>query len=303
MGVRLAQSKPPGCSERYTHSESMMSFARGVGESRIRRAAGWTGLVLLGVLQFGHPAGAQGTSSAASARAAVEKALRGGRYDEVETLGKSSTDQAITVMRAQALIARGEYASAEQLLTPLATAGPNGDAALELGLLQMYVGRRSEARRTLQLLLMGDPREANGPRLRARRPGRARARTLRRRAIGSTAKRSPSPRTTPSSIPPGAICFSRSTIAPTPRSRIRPRSRPSPTTRPRSSGMARALADENPPAAMKFVRRALELNPSDVGAYLFLAELAIDEDKKTEAPRRDRQSAGDQSRTASKRMR
>jgi tetratricopeptide (TPR) repeat protein len=46
--------------------------------------------------------------------------------------------------------------------------------------------------------------------------------------------------------------------------------------------MARALADENPPAAMKFVRRALELNPSDVGAYLFLAELAIDEDKKTE---------------------
>ena len=98
-----------------------MSFARGVGESRIRRAAGWTGLVLLGVLQFGHPAGAQGTSSAASARAAVEKALRGGRYDEVETLGKSSTDQAITVMRAQALIARGEYASAEPLLTPLAS--------------------------------------------------------------------------------------------------------------------------------------------------------------------------------------
>ena len=165
----------------YTHSTSMMSFARGVGESRIRRLAGWTGLVILGVLQFGHPADAQGTSSAASARAAVEKALRGGRYDEVETLGKASTDQAITVMRAQALIARGEYASAEPLLTPLAAAGPNGDAALELGLLQMYLGRRSEARRTLQLLLMGDPREANAREFaRAARAARG-ARTLRRR--------------------------------------------------------------------------------------------------------------------------
>jgi hypothetical protein len=201
----------------------MMSFARGVGESRIRRAAGWTGLVVLGVLQFGHPAGAQGTSSAASARAAVEKALRGGRYDEVETLGKASTDQAITVMRAQALIARGEYASAEQLLTPLAAAGPNGDAALELGLLQMYLGRRSEGRRTLQLLLMGDPREPPGGSDSSKTP------------IVSIAKPSPSPPTTPSSIPAGAICFSRSTIAPTPRSRIRPRSRPSPTTRRHSS--------------------------------------------------------------------
>jgi tetratricopeptide (TPR) repeat protein len=47
--------------------------------------------------------------------------------------------------------------------------------------------------------------------------------------------------------------------------------------------MARAVVDENPPAAMKYVRRALEINSSDVGALLFLAELAIDEDKKEEA--------------------
>ena len=48
-------------------------------------------------------------------------------------------------------------------------------------------------------------------------------------------------------------------------------------------GLARAVSDENPPAAMKAVRRALELNSSDTSAYLFLAELAIDEDKKAEA--------------------
>jgi cellulose synthase operon protein C len=47
--------------------------------------------------------------------------------------------------------------------------------------------------------------------------------------------------------------------------------------------MARAVADDNPPAALKFVQRALELNPSDVGAHLFTAELAIDEDRRAAA--------------------
>ncbi len=259
----------------------MMSFARGVGESRIRRAAGWTGLVLLGVLQFGHPAGAQGTSSAASARAAVEKALRGGRYDEVETLGKASTDQAITVMRAQALIARGEYASAEQLLTPLAAAGPKSDAALELGLLQMYAGRRSEGRRTLQLLLMGDPREAN-----AREFARA-ARAARGLGLFEDANRfyreaiAIAPNDAVINTGWGDLFLEKHNRADAAKS-YQAALKTEPDYAPAQIGMARALADENPPAAMKFVRRALELNPSDVGSYLFLAELAIDEDKKTE---------------------
>ena len=63
---------------------------------------------------------------------------------------------------------------------------------------------------------------------------------------------------------------------------------------PAQRGMAQAVADENPPAAMRYVRRALELNPSDTAAYLFLAELAIDEDKKDRRARGDRQGAGDQ---------
>ena len=66
-------------------------------------------------------------------------------------------------------------------------------------------------------------------------------------------------------------------------SRFRPRSRPSPTTRRRNSGMAHAVADENPPAAMRYVPPRARAQPVRCGAHLFLAELAIDEDKKEEA--------------------
>ena len=52
---------------------------------------------------------------------------------------------------------------------------------------------------------------------------------------------------------------------------------------PAQIGLARAVVQENPAAAEKFARRALELNPSDAGAHLFLADLATFEEKKEEA--------------------
>ena len=41
-------------------------------------------------------------------------------------------------------------------------------------------------------------------------------------------------------------------------------------------GSARALSDDNPPQAVSLAKRALELNPSSVDAYVFLAEEATD---------------------------
>ena len=54
---------------------------------------------------------------------------------------------------ARAEIARGRYADAEALLAPPAVANPGGAAALELGLLQQYLGRRTEATQTLVRLI------------------------------------------------------------------------------------------------------------------------------------------------------
>ena len=97
------------------------------------------------------------SQSGAALRAAAEKALRAGQYDEVERLTQEAgADEGLVALRARALIARGEYAQAEELLRAPAASAPASDAALELGLLQWRLGRRSEARRTLQLLLLAD---------------------------------------------------------------------------------------------------------------------------------------------------
>ena len=82
-------------------------------------------------------------------------ALNTGRYDEVDPLLKGASDVRATTLRARAAIARGRYADAEKLLAPAAASAPTSDAALELGLLQQYLGKRQDAQRTLSRLANG----------------------------------------------------------------------------------------------------------------------------------------------------
>jgi tetratricopeptide (TPR) repeat protein len=218
-----------------------------------------------------------------SARAAAEKAFRTGRFDEVETLTRSAgTDDTLLALRAKALIARGEYAAAESVLTAPAAAAPASDAALELGLLQLYLGRRSEGRRTLQLLLMADPRSPTArDYARAARAARALGRFedangYFREAIAAA------PNDATINTEWGELFLEKHNRQDAAKS-FQAALKAEPDYAPAQRGLARAVSDENPPAAMRYVRRALELNPSDTAAYLFLAELAIDEDKKDQA--------------------
>ena len=221
--------------------------------------------------------------SAAQARTAAERALAAGRYDEVERLAATAaTDDVLATLRAKALIAQGEYAAAEKILAPIATAAPGGDAALELGLLQWYLGRRSEARRAMQLVLMAESRSAT-----ARdyaRAGRA------ARALGQFQEANGYYREAIAMSPTDAVIDTQwgelflekhqwGEAAKSFQSALKNR----PDYAPAHLGLARALVEENPPAAERAARRALELNPSDVHAHLFLAELAVMEDKKDDA--------------------
>jgi tetratricopeptide (TPR) repeat protein len=220
--------------------------------------------------------------SGAQARVAVERALVAGRYDDVERLTADASDEALSVLRAKALIARGEYAAAEKILAPLATASPGGDAALELGLLQFYLGRRSEARRAMQLVLMAEPRNPT-----ARdyaRAGRA------ARALGQFQEANGYYREAIAIAPTDAVIDTEwgelflekhqwGEAAKSFQSALKNQ----PDFAPAHIGLARALVEENPPAAERAAQRALELNSNDVGAHLFLAELALMEDKKDDA--------------------
>ncbi len=84
---------------------------------------------------------------------AATRALNQGRFDQVETLLKGMTDPQAIVVRARADIARGRYAEAEKALAPVASQSPSSDAALELGLLQMRLGRRQDGTKTLEGVL------------------------------------------------------------------------------------------------------------------------------------------------------
>src|SRR3954471_3997907 len=79
--------------------------------------------------------------------------IKVGQYDEVEPLLRDEKDPRAIALRARAHIARGRYQDAEKLLTPAAAAAPTSDAALELGLLRMYLGRKDEATRDLQRII------------------------------------------------------------------------------------------------------------------------------------------------------
>jgi tetratricopeptide (TPR) repeat protein len=220
--------------------------------------------------------------SGAQARVDAERALAAGRYDEVERLTADAKDELLAIVRAKALIARGEYVTAEQVLTPLAAAAPAGNAGLELGLLQFYLGRRSEARRAMQLVLMGEPRNPTARDFaRAGRAARAlgqfqEANSYYREAIALA----PTDATIDTEW--GELFLEKHQWGEAAKS-FQAALKNQPDFAPAHLGLARALAQENPPAAERATQRALELNPSLVGAHLFLAEAAVMEDKKAEA--------------------
>ena len=223
------------------------------------------------------------SQSVTQARGAADKSWRGGRFDEIETLAKAfPKDEAIAVYHALSVAARGEYARAEEILKPFAAANPGGEAALETGLLQLYVGRRTEGRRTLTLLLAADTRNPNAADfLRAARAARAMhqiddAQSYFRDAIGLAPT---DPRV---NTQWGELFVEKYANADASKS-FQEALKVDADYGPALLGMAKALADENPPQAVMFAERALKVNPNDAGAHLLIAEMAIYQDKKADA--------------------
>jgi tetratricopeptide (TPR) repeat protein len=225
----------------------------------------------------------QAPASVSAARATAEKSWRGGRFDEIETLAQAfPKDEAIAVHHALSVAARGDYARAESILKPFVAANPGGDAALETGLLQLGVGRRTEGRQTLQLILAADVRNPSArDYLRAARASRAMhriddAQSYFRDAVGLAPN---DPRV---NTEWGELFVEKYSNADAAKS-FQEALKADPEYGPALLGMARALADENPPQAVAFAQAALKVNPNDAGAHLLMAEMAVYQDKKSEA--------------------
>jgi cellulose synthase operon protein C len=211
---------------------------------------------------------------------AALRALNLGHYDEVEQLLRNQSDPRSIAIRARADRERGRYAEAEKLLTAPAAASPTGDAALELGLLQVELGRRPEARRTLERILGSDARTAADH----MRIGNA------ARALGEFDDANRSFREANRLAPDdqdvntawGELLLEKYNRADAMKS-FQIALRVNEDNVAARIGLAKVALEENPPAAKAAVERALKTNPSYVPAHLLSAEMALDDRRRDDA--------------------
>src|SRR5262245_30808317 len=211
---------------------------------------------------------------------AALRALNLGHYDEVEQLLRNQADPRSIAIRARADRERGRYAEAEKLLTAPAAASPTSDAALELGLLQMELGRRQDARRSLERILGADARTAAD----YLRIGNA------ARALGEFDDANRSFREANRLAPDdadvntawGELLLEKYNRADAMKS-FQIALRVNEDDVAARSGLAKVALEENPPAAKAAVERALKTNPSYVPAHLLAAEMAMDDRRRDDA--------------------
>jgi tetratricopeptide (TPR) repeat protein len=221
--------------------------------------------------------------SVSAARQTAERSWLGGRFEEVDTIAHAfPKDEPIGVFHALGIAARGDHARAEAILRPFATANPGGEAALELGLLQLGVGRRTEGRQTLTLILTADVRNPTArDYLRAARASRAMHRVDDADSYFKDAIRL-APTDVKLNTEWGDFFVENHANGEAAKS-YQEALKVSPDYAPALVGMGKALADENPPQAAMFAQQALKQNPNNADAHLLLAEMAVYQDKKAEA--------------------
>ena len=219
---------------------------------------------------------------------ASAQAIAHGQRDQAEALARArgDRDQAAAAVRARLAADRGDFDAAAALVAPASAAAPTGDAALEWGLVLFQQGKKAEARRVLAPVAAGSRNVATADGvLRVARAARAlgqvrTANPLFREAVAAAAK-DPALLASANSAwgqlfldihdPANAVASFRAAVA------------ADGEWAPAHAGLARALADENPPAAAAAARRAIEIDPALTDAHLFLAGRALDADRTAEA--------------------
>src|SRR5438132_4821724 len=212
---------------------------------------------------------------------AARKALNLGQYDQVARLLATSTDPRSIALRARIDIDHGRYAEAEKLLTGPAAAAPGSDAALELGRLQLYLGKRVEGTRTLERLIASSPQSTAADFVRL---GEAEHELEQFQQANADFRQASglAPDDVAMNIGWGelfAAKYNRSDAAKSFDAALMA----APDNVRAKIDMAGLMVDTNPPAARKTIGEALMLNPNYVPAYVLIAQVALDDGKRDEA--------------------
>ena len=244
-----------------------------------RRAFVVCALVMFAAVQV--PSAQSRPAAPATPADAALRALNAGQYDEVDRLLRSATDARSITIRARAEIARGRYAEAEKLLTPAATAQPGSDAALELGLLHMQLGRRGEAVRMLRLIVARVDAQTAPDLLRLGLAARALGAFQDANGFFRQANRL-APTDVAVNTAWGELFLEKYDRKEAMRS-FQDALKADETHVPAILGVARIATEENPPAAKSAIEKALKTNPNSVPAHLLAAEMSLDDRKRDEA--------------------
>jgi len=211
---------------------------------------------------------------------AATRAFNEGRFADIDAIAEKQ-DPNVVAVKARADIARGRYAEAEAMLRPVAARVPTSEAALELGLLQQMLGRPDAAALLEKVAPLGDA--SNDP-VEVARGGRA------LRALGRFHESNAAYRDAAGAAPNdpaiqtafGDLFLEKFETGEALKSYQMALQVDAKWT-PALLGAARVLADENPPQASMFAKRALEVNPSFADAQIFLAGEAAGANKYDEA--------------------
>jgi len=239
-----------------------------------------TALVLLVIIPV---AIAQSSRRAPQALQQATRALIEGRLDDVDAITDKldAQDPNVAAIRARASIVRGRYQQADALLRPIAQRAPSSEAALEFGLLLQMLGRPDATAVLGKVAAIAEVADAAADLARAARALRALGRFQEANAAyrdaAAAAPRDPAINTAWGEL------FLEKYNRPEALKSFQAALQLDPKWAPALLGAARTLADDNPPQAIATAKRVLEINPSDIGAHLFLAGQAIDAGHRDEA--------------------
>ena len=206
----------------------------------------------------------------------VTAALAHGQYDDVSQLlsDRPNDDPSATAFRARLLAQRGRYSEAEALIGPIAAANPGSASGLEFAVLLVETGRSTEAQSYLQAVVDTGASSQIGLELyrgglASRHLDRYRdANAFFRNAVAALPN-DPAVHTAWAEL--FLAKYNRSDAVRSFQEALAVDDQWAPA----HLGLARALANENPPVARASAERALEINSDYVGAHLFLAEEAL----------------------------
>lgn len=202
------------------------------------------------------------------------RAIAHGKPDEAAAIARAQAagDPAAAAVLGHLEIEKGRYAEAIAILQPASTRAPLSDATLELGLLYQRLGRAGDASQ----LLNGIFRNTGNDPASLTRAARAAAALGKAREANSLFRSASAGGSNPALDTAWGMLFFEKYNWPEAVKSFQQALAADPEWAPAHAGLARTLAEDDPPAAAAAAGRALEIDPHLADAELLLAQLDLD---------------------------